>query len=323
MPVPSINSAVVISVASFASIFSLAWFLLDLFWARQRRAEERLDRFHEGPQSLDAPSEGLAKVSAAMSQWVQRTTPQFAKPLQPKSETDAGKLRLRVMHAGFRSDKAVSVYLGLKAICCLVALLAAGSWVLLSVGPGQDGLIRLILVVAVAFLLPDMVLMLLTSRRKQAIFLGLPDALDLMVISVEAGLGLDQAMQKVATELVRTHPIVAREFALANAQLHMGSNRIQVLRDLARRNGERDLDALASVLVQACKFGSGIAVALRTQSDAMRVRRRQIAEEKAAKCAVKLIFPLVLFIFPGIFVVLVGPAAVSIIRNFLPALGSS
>jgi tight adherence protein C len=323
MSLPAIHSAVVISAASFGAIFTLAWFLLDLFWAHQRRAEERLDRFQDGPYTgANQSGEGLAKVSSAMGEWLTRTTPQFARPLQPKSEADASKLRLRVMHAGFRSDKAVTVYLGLKAFCCLTAFLAAGGWVLLSVGPGREGLIRLVLVLAGAFLLPDLVLMVLTARRKQAIFLGLPDALDLLVISVEAGLGLDQAMRKVASELKRSHPLLAGEFDIANSQLHMGIVRIQVLRDLAKRNGEPDLDSLASVLIQACKFGSGIALALRTQSEAMRIRRRQIAEEKAAKCAVKLIFPLVLFIFPAIFVVLVGPAAISIIRNFLPLAGS-
>ncbi|MCH5373303.1 MAG: type II secretion system F family protein, partial [Planctomycetes bacterium] len=131
------------------------------------------------------------------------------------------------------------------------------------------------------------------------------------------GLALDQAMRKVAEEMVKSHRVVAYEFGVANMQLQMGISRIQVLRELAQRNGEEDLQALASVLIHASRFGSGVGQALRIQSDTMRVRRRQIAEEKAAKSAVKLIFPLVLFIFPGIFVVLAGPAAISIVRNLL------
>jgi tight adherence protein C len=156
--------------------------------------------------------------------------------------------------------------------------------------------------------------------RKQAIFLGLPDALDLMVVCVEAGLGLDQAMRKVADEMKKSYRVIADEFNLCNMQLQMGRGRTEVLQDLGKRNGVDDLRTLASIIIQADKFGSSIAQALRVQSDAMRTRRRQIAEEKAAKTAVKLIFPLVIFIFPGIFVVLVGPAAITMIREMFPAM---
>jgi tight adherence protein C len=186
-----------------------------------------------------------------------------------------------------------------------------------TVGVGLGALARVAVVALSAFFLPDLFVLLLASRRKQAIFLGLPDAIDLMVIAVEAGLGLDQAMRRVAGELVKSHPVLAHEFGIANLQLQMGISRVQMLRELAERNGEDDLRALSSVLIQASRFGSGVGQALRIQSDAMRIRRRQIAEEKAAKCSVKLIFPLVLFIFPGIFVVLAGPAALSIMQHLL------
>jgi tight adherence protein C len=163
--------------------------------------------------------------------------------------------------------------------------------------------------------------MFLTSQRKTSLFLSLPDAIDLMVVCVEAGLGLDQAMRKVAEEMKKSYPVIAHEFSIANLQLQMGMPRNRVLRDLGTRNGEEDLQGLASVLIQAAKFGAGVGQALRVQSDSMRVRRRQIAEEKAAKTAVQLIFPLVLFIFPSIFVVLVGPAAINMIRNLFPVMG--
>ena len=158
----------------------------------------------------------------------------------------------------------------------------------------------------------------MARRRKQAIFLGLPDALDLMVVCVEAGLGLDQAMRKVADEMKKTYRVIAEEFALANFQLQMGRTRAEVLHELGARTGVADLRTLAGVLIQADKFGASVAQALRVQSDSMRTRRRQLAEEKAAKTAVKLIFPLVLFIFPGIFVVLVGPAAITMVRQMFP-----
>jgi tight adherence protein C len=174
---------------------------------------------------------------------------------------------------------------------------------------------------AVGFYLPIFALGYLQKRRKQQVFLGLPDALDLMVVCVEAGLGLDQAMRKVAQEMQKSFRVIAEEFGLCNLQLQMGRARNQVLTDLGVRTGVDELRALASILIQADKFGSSIANALRVQSDSMRVRRQQIAEEKAAKTAVKMIFPLVLFIFPGIFVVLVGPAGLQMAREMLPMMG--
>jgi tight adherence protein C len=144
-----------------------------------------------------------------------------------------------------------------------------------------------------------------------------------MVVCVEAGLGLDQAMRKVADEMRKSYRLIAEEFALCNLHLQMGRTRNHVLQELGARSGVDDLQQLASILIQADKFGSSIATALRVQSDSMRTRRQQIAEEKAAKTAVKLIFPLVIFIFPGIFVVLVGPAAITMIREMLPAMGNA
>jgi tight adherence protein C len=143
----------------------------------------------------------------------------------------------------------------------------------------------------------------------------------MMVVCVEAGLGLDQAMRRVSEEMRRTYWVISDEFGVANFQLQMGRPRNDVLHELGIRTGVSDLRALAAVIIQADKFGSSIAQALRVQSDSMRTRRRQIAEEKAAKTAVKLIFPLVLFIFPGIFVVLVGPAAITMVNQLFPNMG--
>jgi tight adherence protein C len=157
----------------------------------------------------------------------------------------------------------------------------------------------------------------LIRKRKQQIFLTLPDALDLMVVCVESGLGLDAAMRKVCEEMKSHAPVLCEELAIANFQLQMGRPRRDVLHDLGVRTGVDDVKSLAAILIQADRFGSSVAQALRVQSDSMRTRRKQIAEEKAAKTAVTLIFPLVLFIFPGIFVVLVGPAAIQISANLL------
>ena len=147
--------------------------------------------------------------------------------------------------------------------------------------------------------------------------MGLPDALDLMVVCVEAGLGLDAAMRRVTSELGQSSPILCEEFAIANFQLQMGRPRKDVLRDLGTRTGVDDVRALAAVIIQAEKFGSSIAAALRVQSDAMRLRRRQLAEARAAETSVKIMLPLILFIFPGVFVVLVGPAVLNIMSTLL------
>jgi tight adherence protein C len=133
-----------------------------------------------------------------------------------------------------------------------------------------------------------------------------------MVVCVDAGLGLDAAMRRVASELAAATPVICEELAIANFQVQMGRPRRDVLHELGKRTGVDDVRALAAVLIQAERFGASIATALRVQSDSMRVKRRQLAEERAAKAAVKLILPLVLFIFPGIFVVLVGPAGIQI-----------
>jgi tight adherence protein C len=169
-----------------------------------------------------------------------------------------------------------------------------------------------LLLSAGCFYLPAIFIWQRKNYRQEQIFLGLPDALDLMVVCVEAGLGLDAAMRKVCEEMGHTFPIISEEFSICNFQLQMGRPRRDVLHDLGIRTGVDDMKALAAILIQADRFGSSIAHALRVQSDAMRVRRRQLAEERAAKTAVKLLFPLVLFIFPAIFIVLVGPAGINV-----------
>ena len=169
----------------------------------------------------------------------------------------------------------------------------------------------------VGFYLPSVILWYLRKKRQEEIFLSLPDALDLLVVCVESGLGLDAAMRKVCDEMKDHAKVICEELSLANFQLQMGRPRREVLHDLGVRTGVDDVRSLAAILIQADRFGSSIAQALRVQSDSMRTRRKQLAEEKAAKTAVQLIFPLVLFIFPGIFVVLVGPAAISIMKTML------
>ncbi len=304
-------------LALFLMFAALAWWALEMLASGRTRAVERLDELRN-PRARRKDDETLLKKQDAVTRMLEKATPALAKPLQPKSEVELNKLRAKLSYAGFRGESAGSIFLGLKFVGLLVGLALGGGGLLALQGISQKSLLSMVLVAGLMFYLPDILVAYLAKRRKQAIFLALPDALDLMVVCVEAGLGLDQAMRKVANEMQRTYRLLADEFALANFHLQMGRPRHEVLHDLGARTGVSDLRSLAGVLVQADRFGSSIAQALRVQSDSMRTRRRQMAEEQAAKTAVKLLFPLVLFIFPGIFVVLVGPAAITMVRELFP-----
>ncbi|MCL6505317.1 MAG: type II secretion system F family protein [Pirellulales bacterium] len=305
--------------AVFGMFAAGVWWLMEVLASRRGRTLERLEEFKNPGQRRRREEEGgLVKKPAPMTRVLAAASPALAKPLAPKNELEANKLKTRLTNAGFRSEAAPSVFLGLKFIGLLVGLFSSGVTFLALQEFNQKALMTVILSAGGLFYLPDLVLKLIIRSRKQQIFLGLPDALDLMVVCVEAGLGLDQAMRKVAEEMKKTYRVIADEFNLANFQLQVGRPRAEVLHELGTRTGVDDVRSLAAILIQAEKFGSSIAQALRVQSDAMRTRRRQLAEEKAAKTAVKLIFPLVIFIFPGIFVVLVGPAAITMVRQMFP-----
>ncbi len=311
----------VIPPALFVAFAALAWLALDFIAARKTRAAERLEELKDPKKRRKAVAESALKRTDAFTKMLERASPSLAKPLQPKNEVELGKLRTKLAVAGFRSEAAGSIFLGLKFAGLVAGLLLGGGTIASLRGLNQTSLIWSVGLAGLFFYLPDLAVKYLGSRRKQAIFLALPDALDLMVVCVEAGLGLDQAMRKVAQEMKQVYRVLTEEFSICNFQLQMGRPRSEVLHELGARTGVSDLRALSAILIQADRFGSSIAQALRTQSESMRIRRRQLAEEKAAKTAVKLIFPLVLFIFPGIFVVLVGPAAITMIRQMFPMLG--
>jgi tight adherence protein C len=316
-----ISAALLTKIAIFGCVAAGAWIALDFLAGQRSRAEERLQEFNDPRtrrgEKLDPR---LTKRSDKMTKLLERASPQLSRPLQPKTQEEANKLRDRLNHAGFRSESAPSIFLGLKAICLVLGFLAGGGISLYTHGMTQTALMMTVAAAGLGFYVPSVAVWFCKKQRQDNIFFGLPDALDLMVVCVEAGLGLDQAMRKVSEEMKKTYTIIAEEFALCNLQLQMGRARSEVLHELGSRTGVDDLKALSAILIQADKFGSSIAQALRVQSDSMRTRRRQMAEEKAAKTAVKLIFPLVIFIFPAIFIVLVGPAAITMINEMFPAM---
>ncbi|MFW6171325.1 MAG: type II secretion system F family protein [Planctomycetota bacterium] len=326
-------SSFALPALAFILFAAAAWLLIDMLTSRTSNTEQRLDEFKDPTlrkrKASGARGGGDGLSTEGLTHAFEKASPTLSKPLQPKNEKEVGKLKQRLTHAGFRSEAAPAIFLSLKFALLLLGLLLGGGFVFVTsqlndtVLFEQKNLFKCIGIAAALFYLPELVLMWLTKRRTESIFLGLPDALDLMVVCVEAGLALDQAMRRVSEEMEKSFPTIAEEFGLCNLQLQMGRSRADVLKELGKRSGVDDLRSLASILIQADRFGSSIAQALRVQSDSMRTRRQQIAEEKAAKTAVKLIFPLVIFIFPGIFVVLVGPAAITMVREMFPAMSGS
>jgi tight adherence protein C len=231
----------------------------------------------------------------------------------PKSPSEMGKLRLRLVHAGFRRKDAVSVFLGIRVGVSLICFgLLATPLVMKPSVPVALG------AAGVGYVLAGVVLARLAKRRQHRIRLSLPDALDLLVVSVEAGLGLDQALQRVGDELAFAHPELSEDLKLINLELRAGKPRAEALHNLADRTGVDDLASLVAVLVQTDKFGTSVAQSLRVQSEVLRTKRRQRAEEAAAKTGVKMVFPLVICIFPAIWVVTIGPAAIKFVQILMP-----
>jgi tight adherence protein C len=316
--IAAIDFIAVLPFAAFAAIAIGFWVISDVFLNNKSKTESRLEQMKNRSLGKSEIVKTSGGAKEGITKLLEQASPRIAEALQPKNEKEAGKLKQKLDEAGWRTENATQILSTLKVVSAGFGFFMGGGVALFTNGINTYSLIYALISLVGFMLIPELILRLIGAQRKQKLFLGLPDALDLMVVCVEAGLGMDQALRKVAEELMFTHPTVATEFKYCNHQLQMGSTREIVLMDLGRRNGVDDLKTLASVMIQVDKFGTSVGKALRIQSDAMRTRRRQIAEEKAAKTAVKLIFPLVLFIFPGIFVILVGPAALTMINEMLP-----
>jgi tight adherence protein C len=301
----------------FLSITLAVWAILSALADRKNGAEDRLRRIMNPAVSRKEAEEKVAGRQEKFQAQVTRAANKLGQSLRPSDEEELGKVRLKLLNAGFRNENAVAILFGAKLILMLLGLAIAFPIVALKYGMTRNAFTMTAVAGGIGFYLPGLVLNSRKKKRSESIFLGLPDALDLMVVCVEAGLGLDAAMRRVTTELASSCPVLCEEFAISNFQLQMGRSRKDVLRDLGLRTGVDDMRSLAAVIIQAEKFGSSIGSALRVQSDAMRIRRRQFAEERAAKTAVKIMIPLILFIFPGVFVVLVGPAGIQIANTIM------
>lgn len=232
----------------------------------------------------------------------------------PQSPDTLSRTREQLIQAGYRDIRHVYVYGGIRVALALLLIIATALTGFLLRAP-----LMALAAGALGYMLPRFVLKRRIARRQLAIQLALPDALDLAVICVEAGLGLDQAVSRVGKELQHAHPELSDELQLVNIEMRAGKPRSQALRNLALRTGVDDIRAFVAVLIQTDRFGTSVATALRVHSDTLRTERRQRAEERAAKTTIKMVPPIVFFIFPAMFIVTLGPAVIALIRQVLPA----
>lgn len=311
MNVQSILFLSLVFVAWAAIAATAAWLLLPNRF-RQRVASIEAD----AATSLDSPE----------SPWVERVlkvTRPLAKLSQPEEGWENSPIRIRFMNAGWRTPSAPYIFFGTKTLLALllpgIVLVTSGES-LFSSGPSSVMAVLVICAYA-GYYLPNIVLKHFISVRQREIFENFPDALDLLTICVEAGLGLDAALAKVAAEIHLKSEILAQELQLVLLEMRAGFSKERALRNLSLRTGVEDIDMLVAMLVQSDRFGTSMGDSLRIHADNLRVKRRQRAEEAAAKVSLKLLFPLIFLIFPTLMVILIGPAVLQIYRNLLPVLG--
>jgi tight adherence protein C len=240
----------------------------------------------------------------------------------PQSPKDVTVMQRRLIRAGIRNENALKILYGAKAVCGVTFPLVMALAVSATSTDSTNKIAGVLAACAAGFFLPNEYVRRMASKRQKEIARGLANSLDLLVVCVESGLGLDQAILQVSKELEHAHPEISEEFGFVNLELKAGKRRVDALRNLAERTGVDDLKKLVAVLIQADRFGTGVAQSLRAHSDFMRVQARQVAEEKAAKLGVKLIFPIFFCILPSLFVVTVGPVAVKIVRELIPMMNS-
>ncbi len=267
--------------------------------------ERRLSEVTGVPVASDDEHQPFERMAATLRR--------FGRFAPTASAKEMGKLRQRLVQAGYRGHEALAVFFGIRlgvALACFAFFSSPLFFrpnVLVALGACGFG-----------YVIPGALLARIAKRRQHRIRLGLPDVLDLLVVSVEAGLGLDQALQRVGEELAFAHPDLSDELKLINLELRAGTARVEALRHLADRTGVDDIASLVAMLVQTDKFGTSVAQSLRVHSETVRTKRRQRAEEAAAKTGVKMVFPLVFCIFPAVWVVTIGPAAIKFVQVLIP-----
>ena len=299
----------IIAISTFVCITLGMMGVYWLVYRPQSAATERLKRLG-GRSDVETSASGLVTADRN-SELAERIATPLSR-LVPPSAAEAQKLQKQLMHAGFRSAHAPVIFRAIQ-LASLAAFPAAVALVCAILArPLGSAVFWILLGFVAGFFVPRYVLRRMIRSRQQYVRWGLADALDLMVISVEAGLGLNAAMLRVGTELKDVHPDICEEFELANLEIRVGRERDEALRNLAERTGVDDLHSLVAMLIQTDRFGTSIARAIRVFSDSLRTKRRQRAEQAAQKAAVKLLFPLSCFLFPTLFIAILGPAALQL-----------
>jgi tight adherence protein C len=294
----------IVVIASFCAVFLLAMSAA-LVW-REHRLAARLSRIGAPLPRPASPGSGHLPVQAA------RLVAALSRLSTPDAGLQDSALRVRLAGAGLRNPRAPLIFYALRTVCtlllpliCVLLLPAAGS--------NLSATVIALLVVALAvvgYLLPDIALRVHAARRREALRESLPDMVDLLLVCVESGLALDGAINRVCREIAVRSPALAEEFHLAALEIRAGARRVDALHNLATRCGVDEIGSLVSMLVQSERFGTGLGDALRVHADFMRVRRVQRAEEQAATIPLKILFPLILLIFPSLLVVILGPAMI-------------
>jgi tight adherence protein C len=297
--------ALLLSALMFLFVASLSYLLGMKFWVSPQNMLERVigeERQSEARHPSMAFRDALMKIGEMM----------------PASPADLGTIQKRLHAAGLRAPKAFKVFLGTKVLCTLlfpiVAWIACTEFAVRT----DSKLLLIVFGAGLGYLGPNEFLNHLVKRRRKRIEKALPNALDLLVVCVESGLGLDQAITQVSRELRDSYPELSLEFAVTNLEMRHGKRRAEALKNLGTRTDVDDVKKLVSTLIQADRFGTSISQTLRTHSEFMRLTSRQRAEEKAAKMGIKLVFPVFFCILPSLFVVTVGPVIVTIFTRLIP-----
>jgi len=311
-------------IGVFAVVFFVTLLAMQAFSSNdQRRRIEQAGASERSAAGL--PAEGGETGADDSNTWFEKIA-EISQPISklsiPKEGWEGSVVRLKMINAGWRTPNAVAVFFAAKTVLALVLPLAALAWLMGTSVETSTSMFWLVLVglAAVGFYLPNIVLARRVAARQRVIFEDFPDALDLLTVCVEAGLGLDAGLMKVASEIQIRSPVVACELELMLLELRSGFTKEKALRNLSLRTGVEDIESFSTLLIQADRFGTSIGTSLRVLSDTLRTRRRMRAEETAAKISLKLLIPLMLCIFPALLIVLAGPAFINVYRSLLPGM---
>jgi tight adherence protein C len=302
--------AIVLICVAVSAAFVLL-FLIEIAPGRNPLMAQRLSELQAAQH--DTPATLERRRRQVMGERLKGVLQAFGEAVQERNRNNSA-VRLRLIQAGYPNAAAVPMYLGLRV--AVPALMGMGAALLLP-AMGYSAAKTLIMSIyfgAMGYVLPSWMVGRRLKKRQKEMQKALPDALDMLVVSVEAGLGLNQALVRVSEEIYRISPVLSEQLALVNLEIRAGTSREEALRNLAERTGLQDISSLVGMLIQTDRFGTSVAQALRVHSETMRTKRRQRAEEAAAKTTIKMVFPLVFCIFPALFVVILGPALIQIYK---------